>query len=123
MYVMTSTTHSDHITDLVATMRQSSEAAAQSRADLIASTPILVNAIRQCSSQGVKVERILWALWNDDNPVALADALSSLDHDVTVAVLAMISARAHLGGNVDELLKSIIEQSGSRPPMQPDPAD
>ncbi len=104
------------IADLADTLKRAQQASIKARADLIAATPILVTAIRNRSGQSFKVEEILWSLWNDENPVNLADALSSLDYDITVAVLTLITARAYLSGDADDLLEEIIKQSGSQPP-------
>lgn len=109
----------DPLADLANTIRRQRELAAQARAHLIAATPVLVAAIRHGSGQSVKIEKILWSLWNDENPTSLCDALSGLDADLAVAVLGMIAARAHGGGGADDMLSEIINQSGSQPPTDP----
>lgn len=109
----------DPISDLANTIRRQRELAGQARAELIAATPVLINAIRHHSGQSGKVEKILWSCWNDEHPVSLCETLAGLDSDLTVAVLALIAARAHLGGEADELLRTIIDQSGSQPTNNP----
>lgn len=109
----------DPIAELTATIKRQREFAAQARADLIAATPALLAAIRHHSGQSLKIEKILWALWNNENPTSLCDALSGLDTDLAVAVLSMIAARAHGGGEADDIFRTIIDQSGSQPPIHP----
>lgn len=111
----------DPIAELSATIARQRLLAADARAALTAATPSLVAAIRHQSGQSRKVEVLLWSLWNDEHPVSLGDALSGLDSELAVAVLAMIAARAHGGGEADDLLRSIIDQSGSQPPTMPTP--
>ena len=114
-------TETDPIGALAASISRQRQLAAAARADLDTATPALVAAIRHRSGQSRKVEAILWSLWNDENPTSLCDALSGLDTAVTVAVIAMITARAHGGGEADDLLREIIDQSGSQPPTIPAP--
>lgn len=111
-------TDSDPLTELTAAIALGKKLAAQSRADLTAATPILVSAIRHQSGQSRKVEAILWSLWNDEHPVNLCDCLSGLDAPLAQTVIAMIAARTHIGGDADELLRRIIMESGSQPPIQ-----
>lgn len=111
----------DPIAALTASISRQRDLAANARADLAAATPMLVAAIRHHSGQSGKIESILWSLWNDEHPVSLCDALAGLDTGLAVAVIAMIAARTHLGGDADDLLRSIIDQSGSQPPIQPAP--
>ena len=108
----------DPLADLANTIRRQRELAAQAKADFEAAKPALVNAIRHHSGQSAKVEKVMWSLWNDEHPVSLCDTLAGLDPDIAVSVLAMIAARAHLGGKADELLRAIIDQSGSQPPAK-----
>lgn len=107
----------DPIAALTASISRHRELAAHARADLTAATPTLVVAIRHQSGQSRKIEAILWSLWNDEHPVSLGDALSGLDTDLAVAVIAMISASSHGDGEADDLLRDIIDQSGSQPPI------
>lgn len=98
----------DPIAELSATIARQRQLATTARADLEAATPILVDALRHHSGQSAKVEKILWALWNDEHQVNLCDTLAGLDSKLAHAVLAMIAARAHLGGDADNLLRTII---------------
>jgi hypothetical protein len=111
----------DPIAALTASISRQRLLAADAHADLVAATPALIAAIRYQSGQSAKVEKILWACWNDDHQVNLCDTLAGLDTAVTVAVLALIGARAHLGGEADDMLRKIIDDSGSQPPIQPIP--
>ena len=80
-----------------------------------AATPALIAAIRHGSGQSAKVEAVLWSCWNGD----FCDALAGLDANLAKAVVAMISARAHLAGDADDLLREIIRKSGSQPLAAP----
>ena len=105
----------DPIAELTATVAAHRQLAALARTNLEAATPALVAAIRHGSGQSAKVEAILWSCWNGD----LCDALAGLDASLAKAVVAMISARAHLAGDADDLLRKIIQESGSQPPTEP----
>jgi len=62
----------------------------------------------------------LWSCWNGD----LCDALAGLDANLAAATVAMIAARAHLGGDADCLLRQIIGESCPQQPAVmsiPDP--
>ena len=98
----------DPIAELTAAIALSRQLATTARADLVAATPILVDALRHHSGQSAKIEKILWALWNDDHQVNLCDTLAGLDSKLAHAVVAMIAARAHLAGDADDLLRTII---------------
>lgn len=100
--------------ELTAAVNLGRQLAAPARADLIAATPTLVNAIRHQSGQSAKLERILWSCWNDEHPVSLSDALAGLDPKLAQAAVAMIAARAHCGGDADDMLRAIIDDSGSQ---------
>ncbi len=115
-------TPTDPITELTASIKRQRLLAGQARIDIAAATPTLVTAIRHGSGQSRKIEALLWSLWNDDHPVNLCDTLSGLDTRIAVAVIAMIAARIHLGGDADDILKTIIDESGSQPPTQPPPS-
>ncbi|TAE86033.1 MAG: hypothetical protein EAZ82_12280 [Verrucomicrobia bacterium] len=106
----------DPIRELTEAIKLGKTLADEARADLIAATPVLIAAIRHHSGQSAKVERVLWSCWNDDHQVNLCSELTGLDAKLARAVLAMISARTHCGGEADELLRQIISQSGSQPP-------
>ena len=96
----------------IATHRQ---LAAQARTNLEAATPALIATIRHGSDQSAKVEAVLWSCWNG----ALCDALAGLDANLAKTVVAMISARAHLAGDADDMLRKIIQESGSQMPSAP----
>ena len=103
------------IAELAAAIAAHRQLAGLARTDLEAATPALVAAIRHGSGQSAKVEAILWSCWNGD----LCDALASLDANLAKAVVAMIAARAHLAADADDILRKIIQQSGSQPPSAP----
>lgn len=109
-------TQSDPITELTAAVRLGRQLADQARAELTAAMPVLIAAIRHGSGQSAKLETLLWSVWNDDHQVSLCDALSGLDAKLAQAAVAMIAARAHLSGDADDLLRRIIDGSGSQPP-------
>ena len=101
----------DPIAELAAAIAVHRQLASRARTNLEAATPSLIAAIRHGSGQSAKVEAILWSCWNGD----LCDALTGLDASLAKAVVAMISARAHLAGDADDLLRAIIDAAGSQP--------
>ena len=103
------------IAELAAAIAAHRQLAALARTSLDAATPLLIAAIRHGSGQSAKVEAILWSCWNGD----LCDALAGLDANLANAVVAMISARAHLAGDADDMVRKIIQESGSQPPTAP----
>jgi hypothetical protein len=113
------TTNTDPVAELTAAIKLGRQLATQARTDLEAATPILVTAIQHHSGQSAKIENLLWSLWSDTHQINLCDNLSGLDTELAQAVVSMIAARAHLGGDADELLRTIITQSGSKPPTVP----
>jgi hypothetical protein len=106
----------DPVGELAAAIRFGQQLAATARTDLTAATPILISAIRHQSGQSRKIEAILWSLWNDDHPVNLCETLSGLDAKLAQAAVSMIAARAHLGGDADDLLHKIITDSDNKSP-------
>ena len=106
----------DPIRELTAAVRLGRQLADQARADLTTATPILVAAIRHHSGQSAKIEALLWSLWNDDHQLNLCSELAGLDSKLAQAAVAMIAARTHMAGDADDLLRQIINQSGSEPP-------
>lgn len=106
----------DPIAELTAAIALGQQLASQARTDLESVAPVLIAALRHNSGQSAKLTRILWSLWNDEHQVNLCDALAGLDAHLAQAAVAMISARAHLGGHADDLLGRIIDQSGRQPP-------
>jgi hypothetical protein len=98
----------DPTATLASSIKRKRQLADHARAELIAATPILVNSLRNHSGQSQKIKNILWSVWSDEHPVSLCDTLAGLDTDLAVAVLALIAARAHLDGDADELLRTII---------------
>jgi len=103
------------IAELAAAIAVHRQLAAFARTELEAATPALIAAIRHGSGQSAKVEAILWSCWNGE----LCDALAGLDANLAEAAVAMVAARAHLAGDADDLLRKIIQQSGSQPPTAP----
>jgi hypothetical protein len=114
--MITSFPEIDPIAELTAAVNLGKKLASQSRDGLEAATPILIEAICYHSGQSAKLERILWSLWNDDLAVNLCNALAGLDTKLAQAAVAMIAARAHMGGEADDFLRKIIDDSGSQPP-------
>ena len=82
----------------------------QACTQLEAATPLLINAIRS-GKASPEIENILCSLWSGE----LCKQLTYLDTDIGEAVLAMIAARVHGGGEADCLLARILFQTGSRP--------
>lgn len=113
---MTTSTTIDPIAEITAAVNLGKKLATQARADLKTATPILVAALRHHSGQSAKIENLLWSLWSDTHQINLCSELAGLDSKLAQAIVAMIAARAHLGGDADELLRTIITQSGSQPP-------
>ena len=109
-------TDPDPIAELAAAIGLGKKLAANSRAELTAATPALITAIRCGSGQSRKVEKILWSCWNDEHPVSLCNELAGLDAPLAQAVVTMVAARAHGAGDADDLLRTIIHESGSQPP-------
>ena len=114
---MEATNHTDPLAELVSAILLQRQLAANARADLESSIEVLVKAINCGSGQAAKIERLVWSIWNDEHPVSLCDCLCGLDATLGIAVLAMIAARIHLGGDADDLLRRIIDESGSQPPL------
>ena len=122
--MITPNTHHDidPIAALAASISRQRELATQARADLIAATPTLIDALRHGSGQSRKIENLLWSCWSDTHQVNLCDALAGLDACLAQAVVAMISARTYLGGDADKIIRTIIDKSASLPPPEPLPA-
>ena len=112
---METTTNLKPIAELSAAIARHRKLTDHARPNLEAATPALIAAIRHGSGQSAKVEAILWSCWNGN----LCDALAGLDASLANPVVAMIAARAHLGGDADGLLRRIIQESGSQPPTTP----
>ena len=117
---MKTTTNHDPIGELTAAITLGRQLAAQARANLEAATPAIIDAIRYHSGQSDKLERLVWSLWNDEYPVSLCSELAGLDARLAQATVAMFAARAHLGGDADDLLRKIITATGSQPPAAAD---
>lgn len=116
---MTPIQPTDPVAELLAAVALGQQLATKARDELDAATPILIDAIRHGSGQSAKLEQILWSLWNDDHAVNLCDTLAGLDAKIAQAAVAMIAARAHLGGDADDQLRKIIDEIGNQPPRQP----
>jgi hypothetical protein len=106
----------DPVAELTAAIHFGKNLATTARADLKAAANVLIDALRHGSGQSAKIEKILWSVWNHDHRVNLCDALSGLDCKLAQAAVAMIAARAHMGGAAEDLLREIIERSGSQSP-------
>lgn len=106
-----------------AATRQSRILANTSKAKLEEASPLLIQAIATGSGQGAKIEEILWSVWNGDNKTGLCNSLTGLDSNLAEAVLALLAARAHMGGDADPAIKRIIDSSGSQCPeaLSPEP--
>ncbi|MFV0416124.1 MAG: hypothetical protein ACK5NG_07120 [Chthoniobacterales bacterium] len=81
--------------------------AKEARENLIKSSSILTSAIQSRGGQGRKVEDLLWSVWGGQCKVDLCDTLSALDSSVSEAVIHLLAARTHCGGDVDDLLRDI----------------
>jgi hypothetical protein len=58
------------------------------------------------------VSRIIRSVWNGEWKTGLCDDLACLDHAIGIAVLALIAARIHMGGDADPLIRTILHESG-----------
>ena len=105
----------DPIAELTASIQLGETLARQARADLEAATPVLIAALKHDSGQSQKIRNILWSCWTDDRKVNLCSELAGLDAKLAQATIAMISARAHLSGDADDMLREIIIESGLVP--------
>jgi hypothetical protein len=110
------TPDTDPIREITAAIALGKTFADQARADLETAVPELIAAIQHHSGQSQKIENLLWSCWNDEHQVNLCDSLSGLDARLAKAAIAMIAGRAHLGGDADDMLRKIIDESGSCPP-------
>jgi hypothetical protein len=117
----TTTTDPDPIAEITAAITLGKKLATQARADLEAATPTLVNALRNHSGQSRKIEAVLLSLWNDDHAVNLCSELAGLDARLAQAVVSMIAARAHMGGDADDLLRQVIDYDRAYKPTIPAP--
>lgn len=111
----------DPIAELTAAVRLGKKLATTARAELEAAVPILVAALRHHSGQSAKVEKLLWNCWSDTHQVNLCSELAGLDARLAHAAVSMIAARAYLGGDADDLIRRIIDQSGTQLPTNPAP--
>lgn len=110
--------NAEALTALFAAVRRSRQLAGAAKANLEASIATLVRAVQTGSGQGRRIEELLWSCWNGQNKTGLCDSLTGLDSAIAEAAIAMLAARAHLGGDADYLLRQIIDQSGSQPPAE-----
>lgn len=81
---------------------------------LEAALPLLTDTLRQhwSTGQGKRVRAIVWSLYGGSHPVGLGYALSGLDTRLGRAVGTAIMARIEAGPAVEELLKTVLEESG-----------
>lgn len=98
----------DPLEEISSAIKLSRSLRKSAEADLIKATPTLQKAIATHSGQGDRARIVLLSLWNEDQSVNLCDALSGLDAKLAKALVAAIAARAHLGGDADQLLRRII---------------
>lgn len=101
-------------------IRRARTLAAKAKNTFQSSHSVLIAAIRSGGGQGRRVEELLWSTWNGDYKTGLCDALTGLDPAIAEAVIAMLAARAHMGGDADDLLRKVIEDSGSIHPQIPE---
>jgi hypothetical protein len=104
--------------EVLCSIRRSLMLADAAGESLKANCSVLVTVIRSGGGQGRRVEELLWSAWNGDYKTGLCDSLTGLDSAIAEAVIAMLAARAHMGGDADDLLRKIIEDSGSQPPRK-----
>lgn len=105
-----------------ATVRVSREAATKAATELERHIPTLIKAILTYSGQSEKVVRIVRSCWNDSHKSGLCEDLCGLDHAIGEAVLALLAARIHMGGDADTLIKRILVESGEWRRMQSEEA-
>lgn len=94
------------IAEITKAVRLHRQLAEQAKLDLGAALPVLSETLSHRSGQSAKVAGVLQSLWNGE----LCDNLASLDSNVAQAVIAMISARTHCGGDADNLLRPLISK-------------
>ena len=98
------------IAEITKAVRLSRQLADQAKADLQAALPVLADTLAHQSGQSAKVAAVLQSVWNGE----LSDNLASLDSKVAKAVIVMIAARAHCGGDTDSLLRPLLNQKEGR---------
>lgn len=105
-------TDPDPIAELLAAVQLGRTLADQARVELTDAIPVLIDALRHQSGQSKKIENLLWSCWNDNHQCNLCSELAGLDSKLARAAVAMIAARAYCGGDADDMLRKIIDQSG-----------
>ncbi len=94
------------IAEITKAVRLHRQLAEKSIADFETALPVLKETLAHQSGQSAKVAALLQSAWNGE----LCDNLASLDSKVAKAVIAMIAARAYLGGDADPLLATLIKE-------------
>ena len=102
----------DAIASIFKAVKSSREASAHAAGALLRHSPVLIKALRTGSGQGEKVSRIIRSVWNGHHKTGLCDDLAGLDHEIGLAVLALIAARIHMGGDADAIIRAILVDSG-----------
>ena len=97
-----------HIRSRVSLARELEKKAA---AKLEKALPLLGKVLEAKSGQSRKVAAIARSVWNDETAVNLCDTLAGLDADVAQGVIALIAARAHMGGNADNLIRPLATKA------------
>lgn len=74
---------------------------------------LLISACKHPDTgNGRRVRDLIWSLYGDAHQINLCDTLSYLDLRMGEAVLAAIRARFILGGDCEDILRSILLESG-----------
>lgn len=94
------------IAEITKAVRFHRQLADQAKADLQAALPVLTEILSHQSGKSAKVAAILQSVWNGE----LCDNFACLDTKVAKAVVAMMAARAHCGGDADPLLATLIKE-------------
>lgn len=100
----------DPIAEISKAIRAHRQLAAEAKADLQAALPVLTETLSHQSGQSAKVAAVLQSCWNGE----LCDNFASLDAKVAKAVIVMIAARAHCGGDADSLLRPLLNRKEGR---------
>lgn len=102
----------DPITEINTAIRLHRQLAVESLAHLNDALPVLNETLAHHSGQSAKVAAILQSVWNGE----MEDNLAGLDTRIAQAVIAMIAARAHLGGDADPLLAPLLNRKEGHQP-------
>ena len=94
----------DSVAEPSAAIRPQRQLADQAMDNFVAALPILSETL--ASGESAKLAILLESCWSGE----LCNNLASLDPKVASAIIAMIAARAHCGGEADLLLRHLINR-------------